>query len=133
MSEEFFYHLSSPPGEGGFAVFELYGPGAGPALCAGLGGKELPGEGRTRLGILFDENREKLDEVVVGRQPASSMWCGLAAFTLSVHGGAWLQERTAGLLDSLGGTGLKLRDVLEMALRQEALDDQEESKARKKI
>ena len=122
MSEEFFYHLSSPPGEGGFAVFELYGPGAGPALCAGLGGKELPGEGRTRLGILFDENREKLDEVVVGRQPASSMWCGLDAFTLSVHGGAWLQERISGLLDSLGGTGLKLRDVLELALRQEALD-----------
>ncbi|MFP6738616.1 MAG: GTPase [Planctomycetota bacterium] len=122
MKEEFFYHLASPPGEGGLAVFELYGPGAGPAIRTGLGGKELPGEGRTRLGVLFDENSEKLDEVVVGRQPASSMWCGLDVFTLSIHGGSWLQERTAGLLDSLGGVGLKLREVLELAVREEALD-----------
>ncbi len=122
MKEEFFYHLASPPGEGGFAVFELYGPGAGAALSTGLGGKELPEEGRTSLATLFDENREKLDEVLVGRQPASSMWCRLDALTLSIHGGAWLQERTSALLDSLGGTGLKLREVLEFAAGQEALD-----------
>ena len=122
MKGNFFYHRASPPGEGGVAVFELYGAGADAALCAGLGGKELPEQGRTSLATLFDENREKLDEVLVGRQPASSMWCGLDALTLSIHGGAWLQERTSELLDSLGGAGLGLREVLELALQEEALD-----------
>ena len=53
MSAGFSYHLASPPGEGGFAVFELYGPGAAAALSGVLGGMELPGEGRVRLGVLL--------------------------------------------------------------------------------
>ena len=122
MSAEFFYHLASPPGEGGFAVFELYGPGVAAALSRALGGMVLPGESRVRLGALLDEGGERLDEVIVGRQPASSMWSGLEAFTLSVHGGAWLQERTAELLGGLGGQGLELRGVLELARQEGALD-----------
>ena len=122
MSAGFSYHLASPPGEGGFAVFELYGPGAAAALSGVLGGMELPGEGRVRLGVLLDEAGEQLDEVVVGRQPASAMWSGLEAFTLSLHGGAWLQERTAGLLGGLGGQALELRGVLDLARREGALD-----------
>lgn len=122
MSAPFFIHLSSPPGEGGLAVFELYGAGAGPALSTVLGGKGLPEENRTRLGVLSDENGDQLDEVVIGRQPASSMWSGLDAFTLSVHGGIWLQERTARLLVGLGAERLDSRGVLELSVSKGALD-----------
>ena len=122
MSEAFFYHLASPPGEGGIAVFELFGPGAAEALAAGLAGGRLPEPGRSCLDSLLDEAGETLDEVVVGSQPASSMWSGIEAFTLSVHGGSWLQERTARRLDSLGGEGLDRGGVLRHALELGAVD-----------
>ena len=122
MSDEFFYHLASPSGEGGIAVFELFGPGAAEALADILRGGNPPGPGRNCLDSLLDEGEEVLDEVVVGCQPASSVWCGLEVFTLSVHGGSWLQERTAGRLTGIGGEGLDRRGVLGYALKLGAID-----------
>jgi len=117
-----FFHLSTPRGEGGIAVFELFGEDAERVVERVFRGPGLPASGRSRLGNLVDARGESLDEVLVSRQHAGSMWCGLDAWTISVHGGIWIQERVASLLGELGAERVERADVLLRSTRVGGLD-----------
>ena len=65
---------------------------------------------------------EPIDEAVLSRVPADGTWSRLEAWSLSVHGGVWIQERTCELLASLGGVRATMRDVLLRAVEAKALD-----------
>src|SRR5262249_18994833 len=93
-SPPFFFHRATPLGEGGVAVFELYGDGAMEVLRQIFRpkGHLLPEEGQARLGDLLGAIGQVIDEAVLCRAPASGTWSRLAAWILSVHGGLWIQE-----------------------------------------
>ncbi len=116
------FHLSTPRGEGGLAVFELFEADADAVVEQVFRGSSTPVSGQARLGVLIDGGGEPIDEVVISRQPASSMWCGLQAWTVSVHGGVWIQQRVAELFENLGGRRVERREVLELAVSSGALD-----------
>ena len=117
------FHLATPPGEGGIAVFELYGDSARGLLARLFRTRgDLPPPGGSKLGILTDPAGEEIDEVVVGQVPSRGMWCRLPAWTVAVHGGVWIQSRVAEVLSGAGATRLSRRDVLLRAVNEEALD-----------
>lgn len=119
---EFYLHLSTPPGEGGVAVFDLYGDGAEAVLKRLLPWTRLPRQGRSRLGNLVDQRGDPLDEVVVSRRSSEASWCRLPAWTVSAHGGSWIQQRLREVLVSSGGKCLGRREVLELSVRAGGLD-----------
>ncbi|MCZ6794332.1 MAG: 50S ribosome-binding GTPase [Planctomycetota bacterium] len=123
VEDTFGFHLATPPGVGGVALFELYGAGVEASLSrlfrAAAG---LPGDGRQRLGALVDLEGRDVDEVVIGRIPPEGMWCRLAAWTLGVHGGSWVQRRVGEVLEAAGGARWSRRDVLVRAIESGALD-----------
>ena len=120
----FRFHRATPAGEGGVAVFELYGKGAAAAIQAIFRPRcgRLPEEGRTRVGDLLDLTGECVDEAVVACVPAGALWSGMEAWTLSVHGGYWIQTMVGELLRSIGGVEASLRDVLELSMERGVLD-----------
>ena len=122
FSFSFAFHRSTPPGAGGIAVIELYGRGAEPLLGRLFEAGRLPAAGRARLGALRDLSGEPIDEAIVSRVPAAGMWCRLPAFTVSLHGGAWIQRRVCETLAAAGGRELDARGVLLLALEERALD-----------
>ena len=65
---------------------------------------------------------EPIDEAVLSRVPADGTWSRMEAWSLSVHGGVWVQERACELLASLGGLRATTRDVLLRAVEAKALD-----------
>ena len=117
----FSYCLATPRGEGGLAVFELRGPDARPVVERVFRGRGLPSLGASRLGALVAGD-ESIDEVLVTHESAAATWCSLEAWTLSIHGGAWLQERVDRLLRDVGGDRRTHREVLEDAVTAGALD-----------
>lgn len=121
---EFRFHRATPGGEGGVAVFELYGEGAALALPHFFTPRKsgLPGEGQARLGDVVERLGEPIDEAIVARITAAGMWSRLRAFTLSVHGGVWTQKRVAALLRDHGGVELNAREVLQLSVEAKALD-----------
>jgi len=121
---EFLFHRATPGGEGGVAVFELYGEDAAAALRSFFKPRQrgLPGEGQSRLGDVVERSGEPIDEAIVSHVTAAGMWSRLRAFTLSVHGGVWMQKRMAALLREYGGVELHARGVLELAVKAKALD-----------
>ena len=118
----FSFHRATPAGEGGVAIFELYGEGAGSVLSRLFRGAELPAEGRSRLGALVDLEGDDLDEVVVSRVPAVGTWSRMSAWTVSVHGGVWVQSRVGEVLTGVGGAERSRREVLLDAVNRGALD-----------
>jgi tRNA modification GTPase len=105
-------------------VFELYGSGSTAALRRIFRPRhgDLPERGRTRIGDLADGSGGAVDEALVSCVPAEAMWSGMDAWTLSVHGGLWIQRRTAELLEECRGKSLTTRGVLQSALEQGVLD-----------
>ncbi|HZN60389.1 MAG TPA: hypothetical protein VFD71_20115, partial [Planctomycetota bacterium] len=70
MEALFHFFRATPAGEGGVAVFELYGPGAPDALRRAFrlrGGGELPRAGQARLGELRNEHGDVVDEAILAR------------------------------------------------------------------
>ena len=120
----FHFHLATPEGEAGIAVFELYGPGAAAALQKAFRprAKALPEPGRSRLGDLVDLEGGLVDEAVVSNVPPEASWAGLSTWAVSVHAGPWIQEKTVSLLCELGGARLDLRGVLTLSVEAGALD-----------
>ena len=125
MKGSFRFSLATPPGEGGFAFFELYGDGARSALeqvfRARRAGTDLPELGASRLGSLVDAAGDAIDEVLVGRLPAEGSWSRLPCWTLSIHGGLWLEVRTRERLIEVGGVPEERRDTLRASLEAGAL------------
>lgn len=121
---EFHFHRATPGGEGGVAVFELYGEAAASALRSFFKPRQrsLPSAGQSRLGDVVERSGEPIDEVIVSHLTAGGMWSRLQAFTLSVHGGVWMQKRLGALLREHGGVELDARGVLELAVKAKALD-----------
>ncbi len=125
MNEPFYIHLATPPGEGGIAVIELYGARAAEALRAcfrPMKGASLPGEGRARYGELLDAGGDVVDDVVLTKVPAAGMWSRLEAWTLALHGGAWLQERAVEVLAALGGESRSTHAILRLSTASGAID-----------
>ncbi len=124
MNEPFYIHLATPPGEGGIAVIELYGASAGEALKACFRPMKgvLPGEGQARYGEFRDANGDLVDEVVLTRVPAAGMWSRVEAWTLSLHGGNWLQARAVQVLSALGGETRSTPGILRLAMESGAID-----------
>ena len=121
--EGFIFHRSTPPGEGGVAIFELLGYGAERCVAAVFrGGRGLPAPGESRLGDIADPAGEIIDEALVTRVPAAGSWSRMESWTLGVHGGPWIQERIGSLLAEFGGEEAGTRRVLEEAVRHGALD-----------
>jgi tRNA modification GTPase len=121
-AEAFFFHLATPLGEGGLALFELFGTGVEAALERLFRCRALPGEGRARLGGFADLGGEVVDEAILARLGAAASWFRLPAWALSVHGGIWIQDRVVAVLESAGGVRLSLRGVLRESLRSGAMD-----------
>jgi tRNA modification GTPase len=120
----FHFHRSSPPGEGGVALFELYGEGARPALqaiCRPRSGG-LPAPGHARIVDFLDAAGEPLDEAILSQAPAGSTWSGLESWILSVHGGIWMGQKVEESLAALGGVPLTADGVLRRAVESGALD-----------
>lgn len=124
MSQCFWFHRVTPSGEGGVAVFELYGVAAPRALATVFRGRAvgLPEPGRLRLGELVDREGKLVDEVVLGSVAPEAAWTRLRTYTVSLHGSPWLETRTASLLRELGGVDLDLHGALALAVREGALD-----------
>ncbi|MBN1441794.1 MAG: 50S ribosome-binding GTPase [Planctomycetes bacterium] len=118
----FAFHCATAPGEAGVAIFELYGDGARAALERVFRGRALPGIGASRLGRIVDRGGDVVDEAVITRVGGASMWCHLEAWTLAVHGGAWIQSRLCRVLGEEGGEGLDTRGVLRRALAAGSID-----------
>ena len=120
----FCVHRATPAGEGGIALFELYGDGATEVLrrCFRSRRGDLPTVGEARFGELVDTVGEAIDEAILNRIPAEGMWSRLEGWTLSIHGGEWIQERASNLLRELGGELLTTRAVLQRAVSESALD-----------
>ena len=120
----FHFHRSSPPGEGGVALFELFGEEAVRALqaiCRPRGGR-LPAPGQARIVDFLDAAGEPLDEAILSLVPAGSSWSGLEAWILSVHGGIWMGQEVEESLAALGGVPLTADGVLRRAVESGALD-----------
>ena len=124
LNEPFYIHLATPPGEGGIAVIELYGASAGEVLKACFRPMKgaLPGEGEARYGELRDASGDLVDDVVLTRVPAAGMWSRVEAWTLSLHGGNWLQARAVEVLSALGGETRSTPGILRLAMESGAID-----------
>ncbi len=124
MKEGIWFHRSTPRGEGGIFVFELYGAEskAGLEKIFRPRSGHLPDEGRLRLGDLVDLRGEVIDECVLARVAPGSAWSKLPTWALSVHGGPWVQEKTTESLHALGAMELDLRGVLLRSLQEGSLD-----------
>lgn len=120
----FDFHRATPRGEGGIAIFELSGEGARGALEAFFrpSGGRLPGAGEVRLGDLVDPSGESIDEIVVSSVVGDGLWQEEQLWSVSVHGGVWIQERLEEILLSLGGRRRSLRDLLQDAIARGKLD-----------
>ncbi len=121
------FHLATPPGEGGIAVFELYGDGVEIPLAklfrSAFAASGLPSTGAARLGRLIDDvSGEEIDEVLLSNEPADATWSRLACWTVSIHGGPWLQSRVATCLEAAGFERAKRREILERSVELGALD-----------
>lgn len=114
----------TPSGEGAVATIEVVGPGAADALARLFRprGGRMPAAGEVRLGDLVDLDGEAIDEVVLAHVARGGGWSGLETWSLSIHGGLWLQKRVEEILGALGGSPLSPGEVLEMAVEQGSLD-----------
>lgn len=123
-SPAFHFHRATPRGEGGVALFEIYGSGALPAVKAAFRPRSggLPEEGRARLADVVDPSGEAVDEAVLARVPAEAMWSRLPAWTACVHGGPWLEGRIQSILSGLGGGPLDTAGVLRHSMSAGAMD-----------
>ena len=123
----FFFHRATPLGEGGVSVFELYGEGLTGVLREVFRpkGHLLPEEGQARLGEILDPSGSIIDDGVLMRVPREGSWSRLKAWTLSVHGGLWIQTKVAERLAERGGGPLDTSGVLRLAMRQGAMDSVE--------
>jgi tRNA modification GTPase len=121
----FWFHRASPRGEGGVALFELYGGAAEPAFGSLFRPRRpgpLPEAGAARLGDVLLASGEPLDEAILARVPAAASWSGLECWTLAVHGGVWIQEALERRLEELGGVERSAAETLRAALRLGAVD-----------
>jgi len=123
VPHRFHFHQATPSGEGGVAVFEVYGgaPDVLRALFHPRGGA-LPGPGEARLGSLVGRDGKPIDEALLALVPPAGMWCGLEAWTLSVHGGIWIQRAALAALADRGGRELDREGVLALSVSEGALD-----------
>jgi tRNA modification GTPase len=121
-------HRSTPAGQGGVAVIELFGEEAEALLArffearSGRGMEALPRPGRVRFGWLRDADGEAVDEVIVARFSAAESWCGLPGCSISCHGGSGVTERAIGVFVSGGACRCDTAALLDEAWRRGALD-----------
>jgi tRNA modification GTPase len=124
LTPSFCFHRATPLGEGGVALFELYGDGAAKALREVFRPKGgfLPEEGEARLGSFLDGSGSGIDDGILSRVPARGSWSRLDAWTLSVHGGLWIQANVTLRLKEMGGSFLETAGILRLALEKGVMD-----------
>jgi len=82
----------------------------------------LPAPGQAAFGDWIERDGQSLDEAILTGMPSSASWSRLECWTVSVHGGTWIQQRLRESLGEDGGEYLEVDGVLRLALRLGALD-----------
>lgn len=124
MPADFVFHRATPSGSGGIALFELYGAGAEPFLRTAFDSRRgrLPAVGEVGYGDVNSGDGELLDDALLTQVPAAGMWSRLPAWTVSLHGSPWIQERAVEVFRDSGGVEVDARRVLQRSVASEALD-----------
>jgi hypothetical protein len=122
MTAQFGFHVATPPGAAGIAIFELYGDAESFFRAHVRVEGELPAPGRARLARIVDELNETIDDAVVTRVPASDSWSRMPCSRLSTHGGPWIVERVRVLLAAAGGEPRSRAEILSLAVSAGGLD-----------
>lgn len=101
---ETIYALSSGAGPAGIAVIRLSGPGAGHALSAITGRRDLPPPRKALSAVLRDpESGERLDDGLVLWFPGPHSYSGEDVAELHVHGGPAVIAATLRALGAMKG------------------------------
>ena len=121
-----YFTITTPQGEGGIGVVELFGPTARQIISAIFRPRKSKQDKALRpnsisLGNILDHGN-KIDEVIVHYLPASKSFSGLDTFEINAHGGIMSCRLIGNLLKKKGARELSYQQTIDLAHKKGQMD-----------